>query len=190
VFVLPRLSLIAGFALLSAAGITGPVRAQSAAPALTPRIGFVDVDQLLDAAPGRAKAEAGLESEVRLGETRVRLAADSLSRVVDEFARIQSEISPVQREAARLALRSRELQLEDMMQQVTASLDQRRAALQAPLITCVREAIATVQRRDGWHAIVDTASLGGFALVMPEANITARVLQVMHDGSTSSCTTR
>ena len=154
---------------------------------LTPRIAFVNVNALLAAVPGRARAEAGLASEVRLAETRVRLAADSLTRTVDEFSRVQGEISPVQREAVRLSLRARELELEDMMQRVTASLDERRAALQEPLRGCVRAAIATVQQRDGWHAIVDAGSLGEFAVVRPEADITSRVMDVLHEGTVPGC---
>lgn len=188
-----RMLLSAGtLALAATAAVATPhtLGAQGRGAAVTPRIAFVDVNMLLASAPGRAEAESGLASEVRLGETRVRLAADSLSRTVDEFTRIQGEISPTQREAARLNLRARELQLEDMMQRVTATLDDRRAALQAPLVACVKAALAAVQKRDGWHALVDIGTLGEFALVMPEADITSRVMDALHAGGIPSCSPR
>lgn len=184
---------LAGILVLSAAAsvaVPNTLDAQARASAVTPRIAFVDVNLLLAAAPGREQAESGLASEVRLGETRVRLAADSLARTVQEFTRVEGEISPAQREAARLNLRARELQLEDMMQRVTATLDDRRAALQAPLVECVRTAIASVQKRDGWHAIVEIGTLGEFALVMPEADITSRVMDVLQEGAVPACSPR
>lgn len=151
------------------------------------RIAVVDVQILLDSVPGRGAAEAGLAGEVRLAETRVRLAADSLQRVVERFAREQGDLTPAQREAATLTLRARELQLEDMVQQLNRSVTERRAALQAPLVACVRRAMRDVQQRDGWHVIAEREALGMLAVVHPDVDVTRQVLDVLRARGSEPC---
>lgn len=151
------------------------------------RIAVVDVQMLLDSVPGRGAAEAGLAGEVRLAETRVRLAADSLQRVVERFAREQGDLTPAQREAATLTLRARELQLEDMVQQLNRSVTERRAALQAPLVACVRRAMRDVQQRDGWHVIAERDALGMLAVVHPDVDVTQQVLDVLRARGGEPC---
>lgn len=153
----------------------------------TPRIAFVNVQQLLDSVPGRSAVASGFADELRLAETRVRLAADSMQRAVEAFAQQQQNLSPTQREVVTLSLRARELQLEDMVQRLNISVMERREALQAPLEACVRRAMQTVQERDGWHAIVDRTALGSLFVLSPEADITSRVLEVLRRLGSEPC---
>ncbi len=169
---------------------SAPVGAQTAKRPVAPRIAFINVEALVDAVPGRTVAEAGLASEVRMGETRVRLAADSLRRAAEQLSRFEGQISTAQREAATLNLRARELQLEDMAQRVGLEIDARRAELQQPLLLCVQAAVEEVQRRDGWHALVDIGTLGQIAFITREADVTPSVLAVLQEGRLSQCSPR
>lgn len=160
---------------------------RSPARAVPLRVAFVDVQQLLDAVPGRDQVATRFADELRLADTRVRLAADSLQRSVEQFSRVQHELAPMQREAAMLTLRARELQLEDMVQQLNLTARDRRESMTEPLMACVQRAVREVQQRDGWHAIADMESLG--ALVEPNAEVvvTDQVLAVLRARADSPC---
>lgn len=176
-------------ALLLITATTTPAHAQRGGqgPSLTPRIAFVSVQQLLDSVPGRNAVAADFADEVRLAETRVRLAVDSLQRAVETFSQRQQALTPTQREAATLTLRARELQVEDMVQRLNVSVVERRDAMQAPLTACVERAMRTVQKRDGWRAILDRDALGGLNVISASADVTLQVLDVLQRGSTESC---
>jgi Skp family chaperone for outer membrane proteins len=186
----PRCFLRFGVLLIALTSTAaGAQRATNRAP-LTPRIAFVDVQQLLDSVPGRSAVAAGFADEVRLAETRVRLAADSLQRAVESFAQRQQDLTPTQREAATLTLRARELQLEDMVQRLNISVMERRDALQAPLAACVQRAMRVVQERDGWHGIVDRDVLGPVVVLSADVDITRQVLEVLRRLGTEPCQVR
>ncbi len=185
-----RFSTILSALLLTLLAAPADAQRSSSRGPLTPRIAFVNVQQLLDSVPGRDAVASEFADEVRLAETRVRLAADSLQRAVEAFSQRQQDLTPTQREAATLTLRARELQLEDMVQRLNASVMQRREALQAPLAACVRRAMRVVQERDGWHAIVDRDALGSLFVLSSEADITRQVLDVLSGLGTEACLTQ
>jgi Skp family chaperone for outer membrane proteins len=118
---------------------------------------------------------------VRLAETRVRLASDTLRAAVDWFSSRQHEMAPMQREAAMLTLRARELQLEDMVQQLTLTMREKRDVLEAPLTACVQRAMERVRERERWSAIVDVSALGPAHAIAPEADVTTAVLRAMRE---------
>jgi len=185
-----RCSMILSSLMLSLAAVPAHAQRSSSRTALTPRIAFVNLEQLFDSVPGRNAVASGFADELRMAETRVRLAADSLQRSVEAFSQQQQGLTPTQREAATLTLRARELQLEDMVQRLNASVLVRREALQAPLKACVQRAMRVVQERDGWHAIADREALGALFVLSSEADVTKQVLDVLRGLGTEPCRTQ
>lgn len=181
-----RMIICLGLLITPLAMSANAQRGSGRAP-LTPRIAFVNVNQLFDSVPGRDAVAARFADEVRLAETRVRLAADSLQRSVQLFSQRQQDLTPTQREAATLTLRARELQLEDMVQRLNVSVLERREALQGPLAACVQRAMRLVQERDGWHAIVDQDSFGSLVVFSQDIDVTKQVLDVLRSLSTDPC---
>lgn len=180
---------VAAVLLLTVATASANAQRAGQGGSVAPRIAFVNVELLLDSVPGRNAVASNFADEVRLAETRVRLAADSLQRAVEAFSQRQQALSPAQREAATLTLRARELQLEDMVQRLNVSVVERREALQAPLTACVERAMRAVQKRDGWHAILDRDALGGLNVISDNVDVTLLVLEVLQRASLEPCLT-
>jgi Skp family chaperone for outer membrane proteins len=74
-----------------------PVRF-AAAQAAAPRIGYVDVAQVLEQVPGRAEAQQAFEREATGIRAELQRMQDSLQTLVTGYQRVQGTLTPAQRQ--------------------------------------------------------------------------------------------
>lgn len=142
-------------------------------------IAVLDLDLLIDSAPGRPAAAQRFSQQVRDAERLVQVVGDSLRMALDVLSREEARLTRAEREVALHLLRAREIRLEDMVQQLALVMENERLALREPIVGTVREAVREVQAREGWVLVLDRRALGELVEADDAIDITRRVLAVM-----------
>lgn len=143
-----RIVLLGLAALLGAA--SSPLSAQA------PKVGFVNIQQIMAQAPGLAQARSTFETEVQRAQPELQRMAAQFDSLQADFQRQQATLA----EAAR-AQRQQDLQTRyNTLQQRQAALQQREQELLAPITQRVEAAIEEVRRAGNYALIFDSAESG------------------------------
>jgi outer membrane protein len=160
---------------LALVGISGFVYNDSQQAGI--KIAFVNGEQLLDQAPGRAAAEAALQKDQTNYQAHLKRLGDSVQARRSKYLEEQAGLSP----AARTA---REKEIGDMVdraQRTSDSLEnvltKRQSELLQPILDLVNKVLSDVRTEEGYTAIWNIASrTGGLVAYDKNLDITDRVL--------------
>ncbi|CAN5676672.1 hypothetical protein BH23GEM1_BH23GEM1_04250 [soil metagenome] len=166
------ISRVAAIAVLLVAAGSTPADAQ--APV---KLGYINAQQILAAAPGREAAERQFESEVGSFRQQIQAMDDSLRTLGEAFQREQASLTPAVRQQRGQALET----LEDSFQQRAAQLNQQMQARQAelvrPIMDQLNRVLDEIRRTDGYSFIFDVSSAGQAIVAADTAlNLTDRVI--------------
>jgi outer membrane protein len=143
------------------------------------KIAFVNSQQILASAPGRAEAEAQFEKEMVPIKDKLAKLQDSLQAMNDAFAKEEPTLQGPAKEARLKTLREKEQGFQSQAQKLQDQAQQRQEALMAPIMEGVRKALDDVRSDGGYSFIFDVAA--GAFIVSADKNldITDRVVSKM-----------
>jgi len=140
---------VAALALVAAASL--PAAAQQ--PSQGMKFAYVNPQAVLQAAPGRAEAEATLQKELDAAREQLQKLGDSLNTAVAEYQKVQATLTAAQRETREKALRTRSEEAQKRQQTLEEQFSQRQAAVMNPIMEQVRKALEDIRAEEGYAAI-------------------------------------
>lgn len=171
--------MVAGGVLLaSVAGVAG---AQGAAPSTPPaagmKVAYLNSNQVLEGAPGRAEALAQFEKETLPIRTQMQRMQDSLQAMIGEYQKAAAQLTPAQRQQREATLGQRQQEYQQRAQEMQQQAQARQEELMAPIMEQVNKVIQDVRAEDGYAFIFDAGAQVPF-IVSADKNldITTRII--------------
>jgi outer membrane protein len=167
---LAALVLTIGTATATTAG------AQTAATAV--KFAFINSQQILAVAPGRAEAEAQFQKEVESVRAQNKAMQDSLQAMIADYQNTSSTMSAADRTARETTIRGKEASFQQRQQQLEQAAQARQGELIQPIFDRINKVLGDVRLENGYTAILDVAPNAGGAVVSYDKNldITDRVI--------------
>lgn len=157
---------------LCALALAAPLGAQGA-----PKLAYIDSRAILQAAPGRAEAEAQFQKEMQAYQTQVQRMGDSLNTLVAAYTKAEVTLSPTAKETRQKAIRERETAYQDRVRGLEQRAQQRQAELIGPIMQRINQAITDVRQQEGYAFIFDVGAEGGMVVAADTTlNVTDKVL--------------
>ena len=160
------------FALAASTFVAGGATAQA-----VPKFAYLNSQQILVEAPGRAEAQAQFEREMNTFRTRVQLMGDSLNALMADYNKQEVVLSPAAREQKQKAIRAKEEDYQKRTQSMQQQAEQRNVELMQPIMEQIQKIIDDIRAEEGYTIIFDVGASGG-AVVSADRNldITPRVI--------------
>lgn len=159
-------------ALVAATGLAlaAPTEAQ------TPlRIGYVNSERILEAAPGAREAEETFQREMQRFQGELQRLGEELQKMVTEFEQQQVMLSPDARRTRQEAIQQKNRQYVERQQQLEEQAGRRQAELVEPIMKRIHDAIEEVRRAGNYAIILDAAS-GLLVAADPALDLTDQVV--------------
>jgi len=165
-------------ALVVSAALASSVSAQApAAAAGSPRIAYINSQQILAQAPGRAEAEAQFEREMNGYRQAVQRMGDSLNTMIAEYNRQEVSLSPAAKETRQKAIREKEDQYQKKTQELQQQAQQRQVELVQPIMEQINKIIGELRAQEGYAMIFDAGSTAGVVVAADSTlNVTNKVI--------------
>lgn len=161
-------------AVVALAALLAPVAAHAQQ---TVKLAYINSQQILAQAPGRAEAEAQYEKEATGYRQQVQRMGDSLNALVAAYDKDAVTLSPAAKETRQKTIRDREATYQQRAQQLEQKMNQRQAELVQPIMDKVQQVINDIRAEEGYAMIFDAAAASP-VLVAADKNldITEKVL--------------
>jgi outer membrane protein len=140
----------AGLTALSLLLVGGAVQAQTPAPI---KIGYVNTEALMAAAPGRAAAESLYNKEVIAFQKQQATWADSLQKQFAAYQKAEPTYTAAKKESEQQRINKLQQELNNLNTLGEAKIRQRENEVLAPLMEIVRGAIDEI-RAEGGYAMI------------------------------------
>lgn len=158
-------------ALAAAILVSAPLAAQAPSGV---KLGYINSQQILATAPGRAEVDAQIEKELNGFRAQVKRMGDSLNTMVADFQKVQATLSPAARETRMRTLQQREEEYQQRTEQLQQQAQQRQMELIKPITDQVQKVIADLRQEEGYTLIFD---VGNGAGVLVAADTTLDITQ-------------
>ena len=160
--------------LVACAAVVIPATAQ-AQQAI--KLAYVNSQQILSQAPGRAEAEATYEREANGYRAQVQRMGDSLNTLIQAYDKDVVTLSPAAKDTRQKAIRDKEAEYQRRAQELEQRMNQRQAELVQPIMDRVQQALNDIRTQEGYTMIFDVATASP-AIVSADKNldITEKVL--------------
>jgi outer membrane protein len=140
------------------------------------KFAFVNSQQILAGAPGRAEAEAAFEKDMAGIRTSLQKLQDSLNTMQEAFTKEEVSLSPAAKEARLKTMREKEAAWQQQAQKLQDQAQSRQEELMAPIMENVRKVLDDVRAEGGFSFIFDV-SQGAFIVAADKnLDITDRVV--------------
>lgn len=164
-------SVMAYLALAGAFG--GPVVAQTPVP----KIVYINSQQILAQAPGRAEAEAQFQKELATYQAQVKRMGDSLNVLVAAYNKQEVILSPAAKETKQKELQGKEQEFEQRRRTLEQQAQKREAELTRPILDQIQKVINEMRMEDGYAFILDAGSSAGVVVAADKnLDVTEKVL--------------
>jgi outer membrane protein len=144
---------------LCLAGVVAVAYAQGSAPPV--KIAFINGDQIMRSAPGRAEAQAQLDREVEVFRAEVKRMGDSLDAMVKAYQSIEATLSPSVRDARRKAIEEQQSRFELRNDSLNSRANRRQAELFQPVLDLVNKVLQDIRNEDGYAFIYNISQTPG-----------------------------
>lgn len=160
----------AALVALLAAGI-GTAAAQQ-----SQKFAYINSQQILQQAPGRAEAEAQFQKELQQYQAEVQRMGDSLKTIVAAFEKESLVMSPAAKEARQKEISAKEQEYQQRTQALEKKAGDREDELTRPILERIRKAIEAVRAEEGFAFIFDVAAGGSVVAADKNLEVTNDVL--------------
>ncbi|TVP77064.1 MAG: OmpH family outer membrane protein [Gemmatimonadales bacterium] len=140
------------------------------------RIGYIDSQVILQAAPGAQEAQEAFDRQMEQYREEIQRRGNELDDLVEQYQQQRSTLSPEAREARENEIRTREIQYQQRLEEMEQEAAQRQQELVEPILERMAEAIDDIRAEGNYTMIFDTASRAIIA-ADPALDLTDRVLQ-------------
>jgi len=178
------IGLIAALAVVPAAAQQKPTPKTSQpkpaadADAGATRIGFVNIQAILKASPGYAKAESTFSKELEGYRSEVQKLQAGLDSAAQDFEAQSAVLSPTQRTQRRKDLEAQQEKLQQRTQELQQKAASRERELLDPIQTRVNSVIEGIRAAGNYAIIFDVSAAGNGIVTGDKAlDLTQRVLQ-------------
>lgn len=157
--------------LVAVAGVAG---AQSSSP---PKIGYVNTQLLMEAAPGRVAAESLLKKEGDGYQAVLQKMQDSLQAMYTKYQKDEPTLSAAAKKKAQDAMQGLETEIQGKNLQLQQQFQARQNEVMAPIQDIVRKVLEDIRVEDGYAMILDKTP-GQTPIIVADKNldITDRVV--------------
>jgi outer membrane protein len=160
-------------ALMAAAALV--LVALPAAAQAPVRIGYVNSERILEAAPGAREAEQVFQREMQGFQSELQRMGEELQKMMSDFEQQQVMLSPDARRTRQEAIQQRQRQYMERQQQIEQQAGRRQAELVQPIMKRINDAIEEVRQAGNYSLILDSAS-GLLVAADPALDLTDQVL--------------
>jgi outer membrane protein len=175
-----RLAVVTALLLL----VSSPVAAQTASGTI--KFGYINSQEILQGAPGRAEVDAQIEKELAGFRAQVKRMGDSLNAMVADFRKAEASLSPAAKETRMRAIQAKEEEYQGRTEQMQQQAQQRQLELIRPLTEQVQKVIADIRQEEGYTLILDVGNGAGVVVAADTTlNITSKVLARLQTASKS-----
>lgn len=175
-----RTFVTAATAALAFIGVVAAGPTSAAAQATAPaKFAFINSQQILAVAPGRAEAEAQFQKEVDNVRAEEKAMSDSLQGMVTQYQNAQPTLSAADRTARENAIRAKQSTYQQRQQQIEQAAQAKQAELIQPIFDKINKVLGDIRVEDGYTAILDVNPGNGAGTVVAfdkNLDITDRVI--------------
>jgi outer membrane protein len=147
-----------------------PVVSGVAQPQAPTKLGYVNSQTLLEAAPGRASADSALN---KLGEgfrAQLTKLQDSAQKMLTDYQKNEPKLTAAQKEKAQKDLQTIDTELQTKQQAFSQQFNARQQELMAPITDLVKKVIDDIKDEGGYAMIFDNAP-GASNIVAADKNL-------------------
>jgi outer membrane protein len=166
-------ALLCGAPLLLA-GAFAPLGAQSS-PA-PQRWAYVDTRAIIEAAPGRADADATLQKESVAWQAQITRMQDSMNTMIAEFQKASASMTPAAKERRTKEIQAKQDEFQKRNGDINAEAQKRQGDLMQPILDQIKQVLEDTRQAMGLSAIFDIGQNATIVAVDKNLNITDRVI--------------
>jgi outer membrane protein len=145
--------------------------AQAQATAATPfKIGYVNTQALMEAAPGRVAAESLLTKEGNVYQKQLESLQDSVQSLITKYQKDQPTLTAAVKATREKAIQDLENELQAKNTQFQTAFQQRQSEVMAPIQDVVRKVLEDIRVEDGYAMILDKTP-GQTPIVVADKNL-------------------
>jgi outer membrane protein len=146
----------AGAASIAAALVLSAAGASAQTAAL--KLGYINSRDILQAAPGRAEAEAQFQKELQGYQSQIQRMGDSLQTMVAEYTKVQNTLSPTAKETREKNIRAKQEEYQGRQTKLQEQMQSREQELVQPVIDQVKKVIDDMRTEGQYTMIFDVAA--------------------------------
>lgn len=152
------LRALVGAATVLAVSGAAPLMAQGAPS--TQHFAYVNTNTILNAAPGRAEAEAQLQKEAAGWEAELKKMQDQMTAMVADFQKKSGTMTAAERDKQTAYIQGKQAEFQKRNDSINAVADRRRSEMLQPILDQVKIALEDVRKSAGLDVIFDIGQNG------------------------------
>jgi outer membrane protein len=140
---------------LAVAGLVFTAGAAQAQQPTTPsKVAYVNMQAILDAAPGRMEAESTYAKETQGYRDELDKMNTALQTMIDDFTKKQATLTAAAKDAQQKAIVAKQQDLQNRQAELQQKAQERQNELMAPIMEQVRTVLDQIRVEDGYAMIV------------------------------------
>lgn len=167
------LRALVGAATVLVVAQAAPLSAQGAPPQ---RFAYVDTRLIMDAAPGRAEAEAQLQKEAVAWDAEVKKMQEQNVAMISDFQKKAPTMTAAERDRQTKLIQDKQAEWQKRQDDIQAEADRRKSELLQPILDQIKIALEDVRKSSGLDAIFDVGQTATIVAVDKNLNISDRVI--------------
>jgi outer membrane protein len=154
------------------------------------KIAYVNSQEIIAAAPGRAEAEAQIQKDMNSYRAQVQKMGDSLNTLIASYTKSESTLSEAARAAKQKEIQDKEREYQQRVQGLEQQAQQRQAELIRPIMEKINGIIEKVRSEDGYAMVLDAGNQSGVVVAADSSlDITDKVIaRLKASGGSASST--
>ncbi|HET7552935.1 MAG TPA: OmpH family outer membrane protein [Gemmatimonadaceae bacterium] len=153
------------------------------------KIAYVNSQEIIAAAPGRAEAEAQIQKDMNSYRAQVQKMGDSLNALIASYTKSESTLSESARAAKQKEIQDKEKEYQQRVQGLEQQAQQRQAELIRPIMEKINNIIEQVRAEDGYAMVFDAGNQAGVVVAADSTlDITDKVISRLKAASGSAST--
>jgi outer membrane protein len=157
-------SLVALFAILVLAGSSAQAQ----------KIGYVDLQELMQLMPEYKKANSDMEAFGKSLEDELKKMSDEFQKKVADYQKIEKTLSEPIKDVKQKELQDMQTRIQDFQQSAQENIRKKEAELLKPIIEKAKTSIAAVAKEGGYSYVFDS-SVAGFLYKPDGDNVIGKV---------------
>jgi outer membrane protein len=146
----------AGAATIAAALVLSAAGASAQTAAL--KLGYINSHDILQAAPGRAEAEAQFQKELQGYQAQITRMGDSLNTMVADYTKAEATLSPAAKATRQKNIRAKQDEYQGRQTKLQEQMQSREQELVQPILDQVRKVIDDLRTEGSYTMIFDVAA--------------------------------
>jgi outer membrane protein len=134
------------------------------------KLGYVNPQALMEAAPGRVAAESLLTKEGQVYQTQLQKMQDSLNKLLADYQKAEPTMTATVKETRQKSLQALESELQQKNSQFQQQFDARKNEVMAPITDVVKKVLDDI-REEGCYAMIIMSEPGQSVIASADKNL-------------------